>query len=237
MLKRLLIFFIALSLPFLLVVTSIRILANEWFVNFEYSRPNFPPDPFGFTPAERTPLAMIGLHSVLPDSEGMILLERATLPDGSLAFNAREIKHMTDVRILIGKVYPIELMSIALIVILAIVLNRSKNWRDAIPDGLRLGSILTLSILGALIAYLFINFDALFLQFHKLFFEGDTFAFQFSDTLIRLYPVQFWNDAFIAVGAMTVVMSLIVWVGSMLWLKKVHTSSVIASPEGAKQSQ
>lgn len=237
MLRKLLILLIALALPFLLVVTSIRILANEWFVNFEYSRPNFPEDVFGFTPAERTPLAMIGLHSVLPDSEGMILLERATLPDGSAAFNAREIKHMADVRILIGKVYPIELIGFSLIVVFAVILNRLPNWRDLIPNGLRAGTLLTLAILAVMIVYLAINFDALFLQFHQLFFEGDTFAFRFDDTLIRLYPVQFWNDAFIAVGAITVVMSLGILVGSIVWLKRMHASNVIANPEGAKQSQ
>lgn len=222
MLKRLLVLLIALALPFLLVVTSIRIMANDWFVNFEYSRPNFPPDQFGFTLDQRTPLALIGLHSVMPDSDGIILLERATLPDGSPAFNEREIKHMTDVRSLIGKVYPIEMIGLALIVILALTLNRSKNWRDAVPDGLRLGSILTLAILGALIAYIFINFDSFFLQFHELFFEGTSFLFLFTDTLIRLYPEQFWSDASITIGMMTTVFSLALLFGSIWWLRRVN---------------
>lgn len=225
MFKKLLIALITLSLPFLLVVTTIRVLWNDTLLTFEFNRPDFPPDSFGFTLAERTSLGIIGLHSVLPDSEGIALLERATLPDGSPAFNEREIKHMTDVRILIGKVYPIELIGIALIVILAIILNRSANWRDAVPSGLRWGSILTLAILGAMIAYIILNFDALFLQFHQLFFEGDSFAFRFSDTLIRLYPEQLWNDAFTAVGVVTAVFAVIMVVGSSVWLKRMNKST------------
>jgi integral membrane protein (TIGR01906 family) len=225
MLKKLLILLIALSLPFLLVVTTIRILWNDLAVKLEYNRPDFPPDPFGFTLDQRTQLALIGLHSVLPDSEGIVLLERATLPDGSSAFNGREIKHMADVHSLIGKVYPIELIGLALILILAILLNRTKDWRDAVPSGLRSGSILTLVILGALIAYIAINFDALFLQFHQLFFEGDTFAFLYSDTLIRLYPEQLWSDAFTAVGIVTTLFAVILLVVSLVWLKRVNKSA------------
>ncbi len=234
MLKKLLVALIALALPFLLVVTSIRIIANDWFIHFEYSRPDFPPDQFGFTLDQRTPLALTGMHSVLPDSEGIVLLERATLPDGSPAFNAREIGHMTDVRVLISKVYPIELTGVALIVILAIVLNRSRQWRDAVPNGLRWGSALTLTILAVLIAYMLINFDSFFLQFHQLFFQGTTFMFLFTDTLIRLYPVQFWSDAAILIGAMTVVFSIALLITSGWWLRRVNKSNVMVSE--AKQS-
>ncbi|HZY45257.1 MAG TPA: TIGR01906 family membrane protein [Anaerolineae bacterium] len=234
MLKKILIAFIALALPLLLVVTSIRVIASDWFIHFEYSRPDFPPDQFGFTLEQRTPLALIGMQSVLPDSQGIVLLERATLPDGSPAFNEREIGHMTDVRVLISKVYPIELIGLALIVILAVLLNRSIHWRDAVPNGLLLGSILTLAILGMLIAYIFVNFDSFFLQFHQLFFQGTTFMFLFTDTLIRLYPVQFWSDAAITIGAMTTVCALFLLIGSIWWLRRLKKANVIASK--ARQS-
>ncbi len=189
MLKRLLSLLIALALPFLLVVSSIRLVASDWFIHFEYNtRPGFPADAYGFTQADRTRLAMDGLYSVLPQGEGLIRLQQATLPDGSTAFNEREIKHMQDVRVLMALVYPIQLAGLALIVVLGFVLHRSANWRRAVPTGLKWGAILTLSLLAALIGYVLINFDAFFLTFHRLFFEGDTFMFLYTDTLIRLYP-------------------------------------------------
>jgi hypothetical protein len=36
-----------------------------------------------------------------------------------------------------------------------------------------------------------------FTGFHTLFFEGDSWMFLYSDTLIRLFPIRFWQDAFL----------------------------------------
>jgi integral membrane protein (TIGR01906 family) len=218
---KLLSLFIALTLPFLLVVTSIRIVANDWFIHFEYNtRPGFPADPYGFTLAQRTRLALDGLYSVLPQGAGLIRLEQAKLPDGSAAFNEREIKHMQDVRGLMAQVFPIQLMGLALIAILGVVLQRLAAWRRAVPDGLRWGAMLTLTLLAALIAYVLINFDAFFLTFHRLFFAGDTFMFLYTDTLIRLYPEGLWSDASILIGVLTVIMAVGVLASSRAWLTR-----------------
>jgi uncharacterized membrane protein len=40
-------------------------------------------------------------------------------------------------------------------------------------------------------------FDEFFIFFHSLFFEGNSWLFLFSDTLIRLFPIRFWEDAFL----------------------------------------
>lgn len=40
-----------------------------------------------------------------------------------------------------------------------------------------------------------------FAGFHSLFFEGDSWLFLFSDTLIRLFPLRFWQDAFLFAAA------------------------------------
>jgi integral membrane protein (TIGR01906 family) len=194
-------------------------------VNVEYNRPGFPPDPYGFTLEQRLPLALAGLHSVLPQSEGMILLQQAKLPNGAPAFNEREIKHMNDVRILIGVVYPMQLIGLGLIVILSVALHRSSKWRSAVPLGLRWGTILTLALLAGLILYIVLNFDSFFLTFHRLFFEGDTFMFRFDDTLIRLYPEQLWSDAFIFIGVLTVVMALAVLAISQVWVRRIGESA------------
>lgn len=226
MLKRLVSLLITLALPFLLVVSSIRIVANDWFIHFEYNtRPGFPPDAYGFTLADRTRLAMDGLHSVLPQGEGLIRLQQAQLPDGSPAFNEREIKHMQDVRVLMALVFPIQLGGLALIAILGFVLNRVPAWRRVVPNGLKWGAILTLSLLAALIAYIVINFDAFFLTFHRLFFEGDTFMFLYTDTLIRLYPEMLWSDASILIGVLTVIMAIAILAISGAWLKRVNRTT------------
>ncbi len=228
MLRRILIVVIAITIPFLLVVGNIRLVANPWFINFEYNRPGFPADVYGFTLEQRTPLAMAGLYSVVPEGAGITLLEQAQLPNGGPAFNAREIKHMQDVRVLMARVFPLALIIGSVLIILAIAFRKSRAYRDAVPQGLRSGSILTLILLAGLIAYILINFDAFFLQFHQLFFEGDSFAFRNDDTLIRLYPEQLWNDAAILIGVLTAAMAAVMTIISNAWLKRI---SRIAGPE------
>jgi integral membrane protein (TIGR01906 family) len=223
MLKKLLVFIITLLIPFLLVVASIRIVANPWFINFEYNRADFPPDPYGFTLAQRTPLGFAGLYSVVPEGAGMIELEQAKLPNGEPAFQAREIKHMFDVRVLMGKVFPLALISSALLVVLAIVFRKNAQYRDVVPQGLSAGSILTLVLLVGLIAYVLLNFDSFFLTFHRLFFEGDTFMFRYDDTLIRLYPEQLWSDAAILIGVLTGAMAVGLLVTGRWWVRKVKS--------------
>ena len=221
MLKKLLIIVITLLVPFLLVVTSIRIVANPWFIQVEYNRPGFPPDPYGLTLEQRTPLGFAGLYSVVPEGAGMIELEQAKLPNGEPAFQAREIKHMLDVRVLIAKVFPLALISGALLVVLAIVFRKNPRYRDVVAQGLGAGSILTLVLLVGLIAYVLLNFDSFFLTFHRLFFEGDTFMFRYDDTLIRLYPEQLWSDASILIGVLTGAMAVGLLVVSRWWVKRV----------------
>jgi integral membrane protein (TIGR01906 family) len=220
MLKKILIILIALTIPFLLAVGNIRLVANPWFIQFEYNRPGFPTDAYGFTSEQRTPLALAGLYSVVPEGAGMIELEQAKLPNGEPAFNAREIKHMLDVRVLMAKVFPLALIIGGVLIVLAIVFRKNQTYRDTVPRGLRAGSILTLSLLAGLITYILINFDAFFLQFHQLFFEGETFAFRYDDTLIRLYPEQLWSDASILIGVLTGVMAVALLAISIWWLKK-----------------
>jgi integral membrane protein (TIGR01906 family) len=221
MLRKILIVIIALTIPFLLVVANIRLVANPWFIQFEYNRAGFPADPYGFRLAQRTELALAGLYSVVPEGAGLIELEQAKLPDGEPAFNAREIKHMRDVRALLAAVFPLALIIGSLLVILAILFRTSSAYRAVVPQGLRAGSILTLALLAGLIAYILINFDAFFLQFHQLFFEGDSFAFRYDDTLIRLYPEQLWSDAAILIGVLTGVTAAALLAVSWWWLKRV----------------
>jgi integral membrane protein (TIGR01906 family) len=40
-------------------------------------------------------------------------------------------------------------------------------------------------------------FEQFFIFFHSIFFKGDSWLFYYSDTLIRLFPIRFWEDAFL----------------------------------------
>lgn len=57
--------------------------------------------------------------------------------------------------------------------------------------------------------------------FHELLFEPDTWYFPTSDTLIRLYPEQFWFDSALTIGGITIIISFASMIISTLVLKAV----------------
>jgi integral membrane protein (TIGR01906 family) len=113
-------------------------------------------------------------------------------------------------------------IAIAAIVVLAIALARPPATEAIVPRALLAGAILTLVIAAALIAYILINFQTFFTQFHQLFFESGSWQFRFTDTLIRLYPIPFWSDAAIFIGAGTVAQALILLGGTWWWLRRIR---------------
>ena len=88
------------------------------------------------------------------------------------------------------------------IVQLIITINENiRIWKEYLKSISR-GGWLTVGLIVAVLVYLALNFNSLFVNFHKVFFEGDTWLFLYSDSLIRLFPERFWRDAFIWIGTM-----------------------------------
>src|SRR4030067_3430913 len=127
---------------------------------------------------------------------------------------------MPDARSLIGQVSPLHLIALAAIAVLALGLGRSAQMKRVVPRALQAGAILTLIVAAGLVAYILINFQTFFTQFHRLFFCGDTWQFQFTDTLIRLYPVRFWSEAATYIGAGTVVQALALLVAARVGARR-----------------
>ena len=53
-----------------------------------------------------------------------------------------------------------------------------------------------------IIVFVLLSFGVFFVAFHNVFFDPGTWMFEFSDTLIRLFPERFWRDIFIYVGVL-----------------------------------
>ncbi len=210
---------IALAIPAVLLGNGLWLLTNDWYVHAEYARPGFPDDQFGFTKAERTRLALAGLDSIKPlNGEGVQILRDARLPDGSAAFNEREITHMSDVRGLVGKVLLAH--AIALVAILACaVAARVLRARGVARRGLFAGGLLTLVLAATLGLLMLVNFNWFFVQFHEALFTGDTWLFPDSDTLIRLYPDVFWSDFGGILAGLTVLQALLL-TGVVWWMQR-----------------
>jgi integral membrane protein (TIGR01906 family) len=212
---------VALAVPPILVVNALRVLANDSFVRFEYGRSGFPADRYGLTEDERERLALLGLRSIRPGTEGVVLLERATLPDGSPAFDARELSHMEDVRSVFGAALRTQV--VALVVIAALALGLAwTGLRAVVPRGLEIGAVATLAVAALGVPFILLGFDRFFTRFHEVFFEGDSWRFSDTDTLIRLYPERFWQDVSQLAAAITVGQAVVLALGAWLWLRAVR---------------
>jgi integral membrane protein (TIGR01906 family) len=192
-----------------LLLTGVRLLLTNTFVQFEYNLPNFPEDPYGMTKEERQTYAQIALEYLLNGADRSFLGE-LKFDDGNQMFNERELRHMVDVQMLTETFLKIWYTALGLVAGICIWAWRG-SWLDEFRRMISRGGIFTLIVLGTLIFVLLLSFDVVFVGFHRIFFEGDSWLFLFSDTLIRLFPLRFWQDAFILVGAFAFTGGLILW--------------------------
>jgi integral membrane protein (TIGR01906 family) len=77
--------------------------------------------------------------------------------------------------------------------------------------------MLTVGIIGVIILMALTAWDIFFTGFHRIFFEGDTWLFRYSDTLIRLFPEQFWFDAAVIIGGGVLIGAIAIFVGMWRW--------------------
>ena len=76
------------------------------------------------------------------------------------------------------------------------------------------GGWATIIIILVILVGVALSFNWLFTEFHRIFFTGDTWLFLYSDTFIRLFPMEFWQIAFIAGGVLAILLGLIVGFGA-----------------------
>ena len=188
-------------IPVIMVLTSVRLLMTTGFVRFNYAIPGFPEDRYGFNLEDRLHHAPIALEYLLNDA-GIEFLGDQTFEDGSAVYNARELRHMEDVKNVTRGALAVWRISIGLAIVLGVVLWRvsgSTTLLESLPGGTKATALLmTILIVGIVVA-----FSILFVGFHQVFFDPGTWTFLFSDTLIRLFPERFWQVAFATVGIAT----------------------------------
>lgn len=190
---------VAIAIPFLLTVGTVRLLIawdSPSYPAFEY--PRIPPDPYGFSLEERLQLAdaTLGyLRRPEPAEEVIYLLEDLRLPgtDEPL-YNEREISHMVDVKVVSDAFLTAfwiltGVVAVGLIYLFARPFTRLEGAR-----ALLYGGVLTAVIVIAVMVFLGAAWSVAFTLFHDIFFPPGTWTFSYSDSLIRLFPEQFWFD-------------------------------------------
>ncbi|MBL8165869.1 MAG: TIGR01906 family membrane protein [Anaerolineae bacterium] len=205
---------ITLAVPLLLVLGSVRLIMTPLFLQFEYTRPGFPQDFYGLTTDERLRYAPFALDYLL-NAEGIDFLANLDFPDGEPQYNARELRHMEDVKVITQAAF-----LLAMLLALITAAAGSALWRiqrGRLRMAVMNGALLTLGIIATIVVVAVVNWDFFFTRFHEVFFSSGTWRFEYSDTLIRLFPEQFWFDAALTIGGMTVLGAVVIAAAMWRW--------------------
>ena len=197
---------LALLVPVLLLMLAIRLVMTPLYLQIEYQRPGFPADSYGMTTAQRLEYAPLTLDYLIANRETRFLSD-LRFPSGGVLFNAREIGHLRDVQRVTQWAFLVTW--VAGLIALGCGLYLARRDRPALVRALRTGALLAIGLVAAVAITAVVAWDAFFNTFHALFFSGGSWVFAYSDSLIRLFPEQFWFDAAITAGALTVAGALV----------------------------
>lgn len=219
LLNKILPFIVIITLPLLIILTSIRLVLSPLFLQVEYRLPGFPLDPYGFSLQERLHWSEIS-RQYLVNSEGIDFLGTRQLANGLPLFEQRELGHMQDVKRLTQAALSLWYGTLALGLFL-FYWSWKRGFKSELGNEIFMGGWVTLGLVGLVVMGVFINFDTLFTAFHRVFFEGDTWLFSQSNSLIRLFPLRFWQDVFIFIGGFSVFFALLaVWIGRKISISR-----------------
>ena len=207
---------IAIVIPFFTMMSSIRILFTPITLEIEYNLPNFPPDEYGFTTADRIHWGKISLQYLL-QNKPVSFLEQQTLPNGQPLYTERELGHMVDVQKLLQLMIKVWI-GLGIFLVLAVILFWRLKWTNSLWRALSTGGFITLGIIGLILVGIFAGFSAFFTDFHELFFTGNSWLFYYSDSLIRLFPLKLWQDGFTVMGTLSGLIGLLAAVLPRRWI-------------------
>ena len=184
--------------PFFLGLTTITLIISPAYPQYEYGRPNFPPDPYGLTQAERLDLALTAvsyLERPEPAHQIVHLLENQVLPGSSNPLYAQaELDHLIDVKNLTDAIRRLAWAAgVVLVLSLARLVYRPETRPLAYRVGMQ-GGLMTVMVLSGMIGVIVFGWPWFFTRFHELLFPPGTWMFAGYTGLIRLFPEQFWFD-------------------------------------------
>jgi integral membrane protein (TIGR01906 family) len=208
-------------LPVLLVIGSVRLLNTDEYLTFEYGKASFPADPFGFERTQRLDYASVNFRYVR-ENQPIDALAGLRLGDQPI-YNARELKHMQDVQETYQMTMRIWHFALGITLLAGLALAWELETSPALFAALRLGGLLTAGLIAVTGVLALIAWRFWFVGFHQVFFTAGTWTFNFSDTLIRLFPEKFWFDAALTISGLSLAgglsLALIGW-----WLRPYQSS-------------
>lgn len=224
---------IILLFPVFLALTNVRVLMTSRFAQWEYAKTDFP-DPADVVsvgaseagsaseeiyvvPIEaRQPIVDQTLAYVKGAGDDSLIADMA-FGDGTRVYNEREVRHLRDVRVLVRQVTIAHIVG-GLILLLGVGYLVWSGRSQAAAGALTIGAGLTVGLTVFIGVVAALMFQFFFVRFHLIFFEGGTWMFPSTDTLIQIFPEKFWFDASLLIVLLTLVEAVVVGVVALVWL-------------------
>jgi integral membrane protein (TIGR01906 family) len=197
---------LAIFFPLVLLILAVRAVTSPLFLWAEYNRPGFPGDGYGFSTDDRM---TYGSYAVdyLSNWAGPRYLGDLVHRSGDKLFKDGEVSHMADVKLVILSTFGAGVL-LVLFSIIAILYLRKRS-PGGVRRGLFAGSIITLVLILGLGTLAVLGWQQFFTEFHRIFFAEGSWTFSMDDTLIRLFPGQFWIDAGMVIAGLVLAASLV----------------------------
>lgn len=198
---------VAAFFPVIVVAGAVRAVTSPLFLWIEYQRPGFPADSFGFSAEERLIYGSYTLDYVLNLAPAGYL-GRLVNAEGGRLFLESEVGHMTDVKGVLSVSFLVAFAM--LLVAVASCVYLARRYHGAVQRSLFSGAVLTLALVVVLTVTAVLAWEAFFAQVHALFFAAGTWTFRVDDTLIRLFPGQFWTDAAVTIAVLVLLVTTLI---------------------------
>jgi len=210
--------------PPVIVLGLLYVLISPVYLRYEYGKADFPPAT-RLSASQRYAVAMECIRYLRTDM-GIAVLRDLEGDEGPL-FNERELRHMRDVKEVTRRAFALHRACTVLLLGAVLYLAR-YGQRGKWARRLVQGTGLTIGLVILILAIAAVNFNWFFTVFHRLFFEGDTWLFRYTDTLIQLFPLRFWFDAVQLWILGVVIASCIIGGATLWWLYR--SSATYSSP-------
>lgn len=218
---------IIIAMPFFLGFTWITLVIDPAYPTYEYAKADFPADLVSISPesiarlglvpmtqAERLERALVAvdyLESWEAPHNVIRLLEEQTLPTtGATLYNADEISHMLDVKVLTDAIRLVALITAVLVIGGLTYLLWDVQTRPIAYRAIYQGGLATTIILLGIAGFILLGWSLFFVQFHELLFPPGTWQFAYTDGLIRMYPEVFFFDVGVIMSVGTLLLGLLV---------------------------
>lgn len=199
------------AVPVALVTTNVRLLVNSpEFYDREFARQQATlrtglPD----TDVKRAGGA---IRDYFNNSDNTLYVPLSIDGRETSFFNPRETAHMRDVKALVRGTYRVEEIAVlyALTYVVAVFIWAREDTLRGLAGQVVTAALATAAFVLVAGAVALTGFDAAFERFHLVFFSNDLWRLNpATDRLIQMFPPEFWQEATIVLGVMTLVESVV----------------------------